>query len=473
MRSLRIGFLAAALGTLTFSGCMTQQYSPSELPSPDYLKQSQVYFPPSADSSVPDAIPLIGDNGPIPTVLPVQATAGVYAPPMMAIPPQAPATPPKRSFKERVKGLFAGTPKAMENGPTALPPLPMGNSQMTPATLPPATQPLVALDPVVAKAIPVVAPPTAAQIQAVPMEVVQSLQKGAFDPNILPASVLGLPTASPKSNSLEGTMWVRDTATSRVVVRFTADRISAEVEAMGKKLKAQGDYSPGKDGMLHGILTDLDTAEPNFPTADVSGSPFCFRVRVEGDQLWVREPRLGTLVDRNFGSEPGSLASAFVGSYAKTTPEALKKLQPIPPAKLDDDLRQIDGMWRRFWFNEQPSQLNRSYRPGDVERLPAVTVRKSVEKSQQTSLSQALEHVNSWIQEHPAAVQVIATESGRQLGRWIGKRRGNPSAGGSTGAMIGALLGERLTRQKANPSKKPAQDIETIEALAHWLGLEP
>ncbi len=143
----------------------------------------------------------------------------------------------------------------------------------------------------------VVAAPTPAQVHAVSGDVVKFLQTGAFDPDLTPPAAPARPAAVAMANSLDGTAWVRETATCRVVLRFAADRLQVEAVAPARgTLVVNADYALGRDGLVFGVVTALDS-----PAADegglgakllaADGAPYCFRYRLDGDALTVRDLR--------------------------------------------------------------------------------------------------------------------------------------------------------------------------------------
>ncbi len=173
----------------------------------------------------------------------------------------------------------------------------------------------------------VVAPPTPEQVRAVSPDVVKFLQTGAFDPNVAKTGGTLVPPAA-ATNALDGTVWVRDTKGCRVVVTFTKDGLLADLTtADGFALSVAGDYAVGKDGIVFGVVTRAES-----PGADgfalgakllaADGAPYCFRFRVEGAALSVRDFRCAA-ADATF---------AVLGTYRKTTPADLEKLPPVAKA---------------------------------------------------------------------------------------------------------------------------------------------
>lgn len=165
-----------------------------------------------------------------------------------------------------------------------------------------------------------VAPPTPEQVRAVPADLVKFLQTGDFDPNVTRAGGTLVPPAAP-SNVLDGTVWVRDTKGCRVVVTFTKDGLVADLTTVdGFALSVAGDYAVGKDGIVFGVVTRAES-----PGADGSklgakllaadGAPYCFRFRVEGAALSLRDFRCAA-ADAPF---------AVLGTYRKATAADLEK----------------------------------------------------------------------------------------------------------------------------------------------------
>ena len=144
----------------------------------------------------------------------------------------------------------------------------------------------------------VVAAPTPTQVHAVSGDVVKFLQTGAFDPDLTPTGAPTRPVvvAAP-ANPLDGTAWVRETTTCRVVVRFVKDMLQVEVVAPARgTLVVTADYALGRDGQVFGVVTTLESpvAEGRGLGAKLlaaDGAPYCFRFRLEGDTLLVRDFR--------------------------------------------------------------------------------------------------------------------------------------------------------------------------------------
>ena len=165
-----------------------------------------------------------------------------------------------------------------------------------------------------------VAPPTPEQVRAVPADLVKFLQTGDFDPNVAQAGGTLLPPAAP-TNPLDGTVWVRDTKGCRVVVRFTKDGLVADLTADdGFALSVAGDYAVGKDGIVFGVVTRAESPGADGPELGAKllaadGAPYCFRFRVEGATLSLRDFRCGAV----------EATYAVLGAYKKTTGAELPK----------------------------------------------------------------------------------------------------------------------------------------------------
>ena len=172
-----------------------------------------------------------------------------------------------------------------------------------------------------------VAPPTPEQVNAVPADLVKFLQTGDFDPNVARAGGTLVPPAAP-TNALDGTVWVRDTKGCRVVVRFTKDGLVADLTtADGLALSVAGDYAVGKDGIVFGVVTraespGADGFELGAKLLAADGAPYCFRFRVEGAALSLRDFRCAA-ADATF---------AVLGTYRKTTAAELEKSPPVAKA---------------------------------------------------------------------------------------------------------------------------------------------
>jgi hypothetical protein len=173
-----------------------------------------------------------------------------------------------------------------------------------------------------------VAPPTPEQVNAVSPEVVKSLQTGAFDPNLVPTVVKPVTTVAVPMNPLDGTQWVRQTKGCRVVLKFTKDRLEAEMTlGVEDQLAVTADYALGRDGLVFGVVTDAsspqaDQAGEEFVKAllAVGGEPYCFRVRTDGDTLTLRDVRC----------RAAEATYAVLGAYKKVSAKDLEKLPQLP-----------------------------------------------------------------------------------------------------------------------------------------------
>ncbi len=146
----------------------------------------------------------------------------------------------------------------------------------------------------------VVAAPTPAQVHAVSGDVVKFLQTGAFDPDLAQAGAPGRTAAvAVAANPLDGTAWVRETKGCRVVVRFAKDRLDADAAGPNRgTLAVAADYALGRDGLVFGVVTavaspDAEDRGLGAKLLAADGAPYCFRYRVEGDTLTVRDLRCG------------------------------------------------------------------------------------------------------------------------------------------------------------------------------------
>ena len=172
-----------------------------------------------------------------------------------------------------------------------------------------------------------VAPPTPEQVRAVPADLVKFLQTGDFDPNVARAGGTLLPTTAP-TNALDGTVWMRETKGCRVVLKFTKDRLEAEmILGVEGQLALTADYALGRDGLVFGVVTDAsspqaDQAGEEFVKALLAagGEPYCFRVRTDGDTLTLRDVRC----------RAAEATYAVLGSYKKVSAKDLEKLHQLP-----------------------------------------------------------------------------------------------------------------------------------------------
>jgi len=297
------------------------------------------------------------------------------------------------------------------------PPAPVSSDGLFPSTAPPI---------VVPKAV---APPTAEQVNAVPVELVKFLQTGAFDPNITPAAPKPLATPAAPANALDCTVWVRETKGCRVVLKFTKDRLDADVTAPhGVSLAVAADYALGKDGLLFGVVTAASSPEAEerglaAKLLAADGAPYCVRVRIDGDTLSVRDLRCGA-ADGTY---------AVLGAYKKTTAADVEKLPPVAGAI--------------------PAESNRR------EPLRPVVAPRS-------SLEAAADFARTFAAENPQLVKFAATELGRAVGGWVGDEVGRRRSGEAVGVAIGATVAAKLTGT-------PATDFRSVRALSYWLGATP
>jgi hypothetical protein len=466
MGQRRFGIWLAAIGIMNFTGCMTQQYS-TPLASGEYLNKPPQYVP-------PDYIAFMDNDRPVAALPPAPLPPSItQTPPIVPVAgtitplPPADATPPKRSFKQRVVNFFTSSKPMTPPIPTntnvthnhAPPPLPPMFPLQKELVLPIGPTPLpakgITLDPSVASSIPdvkmpaAVTPPTPEQVKAIPADLVKTLQKGEFDPNVIVASAQ---TSAPKpTNPLDGTLWVRDTMGCRVTVKFTADRILAEASMSFQdtaskapptlcKFTMQADYIIGKNGMIHGIVTSFDSKDMELPapmTQSIQDSPYCFRFRLDDKTLTFTDLRCGNFIGKDFGTQPEQAAHHYVGIYEKTTEADLGKRTPIKP--------------------KAPVVTPSPVKP---ERVHGPTISQDTRHG----VREGLELVHSVMKQHPETVQMLTTEAGRRLGHWMGEKNGNAKNSEMTGAFFGAIVGEKLTRP-AKP-KKP----DSIQALSYWLG---
>ena len=401
-------------------------------------------------------------------------------------PEQVYAPPPRRSLWQRVfgkplmetttGGMTLPSPHYLKNPPQYFPaepafPLQRESAAMVtpqvlpasvtglPAMLPPKGSGVVVADAGVAAGLPkvvmptAVAPPTPEQVNAVPLELVKALQTGAFDPNVVPAGGK-LPAISPPpapnnlaapsvpANPLDGTVWVRELKLSRAIVKFTRDRVEVTVTAGQFTLHAGGDYAPGKDGVVFGVVTRADSPTADDPAllaklAALDGSPFCVRVRVEDGTLTLRDFRCA-------GVEP---TAAVLGAYRKTTAAELEKQGP------------------------QPGKI---YGPAfdiDLRLPPAASPAKPTPAGPRSSLDAAVEFVQAFCADNPQLVQVLAAELGRAVGGWVGDETGQPRLGEVVGSVIGSAVAAKLTGQPAAPVP-PSPEFRSVKALSYWLGAE-
>jgi hypothetical protein len=135
----------------------------------------------------------------------------------------------------------------------------------------------------------------------------------------LPAPPTPLPPPpAPSGPKLAGT-WVRELDGVQAVLKFTDKRMFATVHVAfdeeGKKgetrftYHADADYAVGPDGTVFGVITGLDFTPVQVDDADrdaippakslheLSGMPFCFRLRIDDGVMTVRDLRLADSKD--------------------------------------------------------------------------------------------------------------------------------------------------------------------------------
>ena len=296
---------------------------------------------------------------------------------------------------------------------------------------PPQAQPLI-----VPK---LVAPPTPEQVSAVSPDVVKFLQTGAFDPSFAPAVLKPMTAPTAATNPLDGTVWARETKGCRVVLKFSKDRLDADLTAPnGVSLTVAADYALGKDGLVFGVVTEAASpeAEERGLTAKLlaaDGAPYCFRVRVEAGTLTVRDLRCGAV----------EASYAVLGAYKKTTVTDLERLPPVAGAI--------------------PKELNRLELPRDDDGRKWRT-----NVAPRSSVEAALNFARTFAVENPQLVRLAATELGRAVGGWVGDEAGRRKAGEAVGVAVGSAVAAKLTGTPA--TTPPATEFRSVRALSYWLG---
>lgn len=335
------------------------------------------------------------------------------------------------------------------------------------------------------KVPPKVAPPTPEQVGAVPDAAIKFLQTGAFDPNIVAAGVaLPVPGAVPPptnvapGNPLVGTTWTRQLSGVKLIATFSKDRLELATPAgqgnVHVRLRANCAYGP--NGLVYGVVTTVQSQseQDNANLARyvaAAGSPFCFRVRLDGDAITVSDLRAEAL-GKDFITECPLAAQLLLGTYARPQADAL----PLP---IPSDDRLPPAQVPPFPPLSKPSPVISPpmYVPEPGDRLPPTPVAPLPPPAvrERSSLDTVLEMAHTFAAENPAVVRAVAAEAGRAAGSWLGRKVEQPRAGEMIGLMLGAAAADRLIGTKPTPPPAPAtvaQSLEPtdIEALAFWLG---
>lgn len=122
-------------------------------------------------------------------------------------------------------------------------------------------------------------------------------------------------------------VWVRDVGPVKIVLRLTADRLTATaIFASGQetspvvRLTLDADYAVAKDGTLFGVVFGADATQPMYATVVrlLDGQPFAFGWRVDGDTLTVRSLKcLGAGLRPEATAEPADFDVFVNGRYTR------------------------------------------------------------------------------------------------------------------------------------------------------------
>ncbi len=183
-------------------------------------------------------------------------------------------------------------------------------------------------------------------------------QEPTLDVCAHPSIRSSMSATSAASDTLVGS-WIRETEGIQVIAKFTEKRAfltvnvaftDGEQEQRGT-FRLEADYAIGPDGNAFGVITGADiTPSKGDPVtremeramaaallAEVTGSPFCFRFRIDDGSLSVRDLRCGEFSPRS----PN--ATALVGLYK---PLGSQEAAPPKPGQLRRDLCPTCGVER-------------------------------------------------------------------------------------------------------------------------------
>jgi hypothetical protein len=172
----------------------------------------------------------------------------------------------------------------------------------------------------------------------------------------------------------------------RLQLTITDDRLTLTAESKNadrpETVRLDADYGINKESVLFGVIDTFEGTSPRASEEDfavltkLAGQPFSVRFRVEDGVLTLKEFKgMGVGLGEDRKDAQGAVAMVC-GRYTKSEPTHLSpqrihggilKAEPQPNSdpllrqdqllNQSEDLRQIGEVWRRFWFNDQPSHL--------------------------------------------------------------------------------------------------------------------
>jgi hypothetical protein len=507
------------------SGCQIQQYSTD----PNAVVRAQMPADYAAFMENPGPTSLM--PGPGNPAIPGQGTI---------LPPNpVPVDPPRKSFGQKLRGLFVSdkptgmtlpSPQYLAHPPQYFPPdlpFPLARELTAPAVAPrqqptPSVAALVGAaigSPAVAETptppLPVkvpgkVAPPTPEQVQSVPADVLQSLQKH-FDPSVMPAGgrqpappvtmVAPTPTNVAPANPLVGTTWVRESEGDvSVTVTFFKERVTLTAPFAGvSKVRIAGDCAYGSNGLVFGVVTAAEFPNEQDPATvakvvSAAGAPFCFRARIVGSELTLSDLRCEAL-GADFAKESPKAARRFLGVYQRLAAEQIPEVPPasvLPPsdngrlprtpvAPIPPPVSAKPSGKPDYFSAEDAVKLRNRPKPATVMpfRVPPTDPNSLPPPAakQRSSLDAILEATQAFAAENPAVVRAVATEAGRAIGRWLGRELDEPRVGEVVGVMVGSALADKLigkAKAKALPREADGRplpaEMNTAEpsAVGRW-----
>jgi hypothetical protein len=138
--------------------------------------------------------------------------------------------------------------------------------------------------------------------------------------------------AVPAKSSLEGT-WYRDGTGYRLLVTFKGNRFTSELQGYndeaGELVKAtiESDFTLNSENLVYGVVTgfDCNQHELKLDWDWVTGMPFSFRVRRDGNSLSIRELKAAMPKNADAPWPTGDLSTRYTLVDEKNPLPALKK----------------------------------------------------------------------------------------------------------------------------------------------------
>jgi hypothetical protein len=156
--------------------------------------------------------------------------------------------------------------------------------------------------------------------------------------------------------------WVREVpGFGRTTLRFEEDRLYAtgELAVDGGRLtlSVEADYAINKESMVFGVITgvECDDAEEGLELEMMlTGQPFAFRYRADGDTLTVKDPK-GVGYGLEGADEPDEVVLLVAGRYVAADEN---RAAPAPRAPVKPAPRNKTGTGRKpFQRQDAPSHM--------------------------------------------------------------------------------------------------------------------